>query len=131
MVSSMIPKTLPDCELLQLLAEKANHRRDTDFNFLGKLDDFRKRVSDEVRQINVLFAEYTPHDEQYHLKRLFHVACTVLGREQLEEMNSAELFVLAVALYGHDWGMAVSDPEKQYILTGEPPKGITDPCTER
>jgi hypothetical protein len=38
-------------------------------------------------------------------------------------MHSAELFVLAVALYGHDWGMAVSNPEKQYIVTGQPPEG--------
>lgn len=123
MVNSRIAKTLPDCELLHVLAEKVEQRRDTDFNFLGRLDEFRQRVSGEVRQINVLFPEYTPHDEQYHLKRLFHVADTVLGRDRLEEMNSAELFVLAVALYGHDWGMAISDPEKQYIVTGKPPEG--------
>jgi hypothetical protein len=40
-------------------------------------------------------------------------------------MNSAELFVLAVALYGHDWGMAVSEIEKEYIVTGCPPEGVT------
>jgi len=108
------------------LAEKAGQRSDIDFDFLGKLNDFRGRVSGEVRQINELFPEYTPHDEQYHLKRLFHVADTVLGKERLEEMNSAELFVLAVALYGHDWGMAVSSPEKQYIVTGEPPEGTRE-----
>jgi len=119
-----IPKALPECALLDILAEKASQRTDTDFNFFGRLDEFRQRVCGEVRQINELFPEYTPHDEQYHLKRLFHVADTVLGRDRLEEMNSAELFVLAVALYGHDWGMAVNDPEKQYILTGKPPEGM-------
>jgi hypothetical protein len=124
MVNSKIPKTLPDCELLHVLAEKAERRRDIDFNFLGRLDEFRQRVSGEVRQINELFPEYTPHDEQYHLKQLFHVADTVLGRDRLEEMNSAELFVLAISLYGHDWGMAVSEAEKQYILTSKPPEGM-------
>ena len=114
---------LPDCELIKALAEKASQRRDIDFKFLGKLDDFRQRVSNEVRQINELFPEYTPHDEQYHLTKLFHVADTVLGRERIEAMNPAELFVLAVALYGHDWGMAVSEQEKQYILTRELPEG--------
>jgi hypothetical protein len=124
MVNSKIPKTLPGCELLHVLAEKAEQRRDVDFNFLGRLDEFRQRVSGEVRQINELFPEYTPHDEQYHLKQLFHVADTVLGRDRLEEMNSAELFVLAISLYGHDWGMAVSEAEKQYIVTGKPPEGM-------
>lgn len=116
-------KELPDCELIKALAEKADQRHDINFNFLGRLDDFRQRVSNEVRQINELFPEYTPHDEQYHLTKLFHVADTVLGRERIEAMNPAELFVLAVALYGHDWGMAVSEQEKQYILTRELPEG--------
>ncbi|MFV9675845.1 MAG: ATP-binding protein, partial [Anaerolineales bacterium] len=116
-------KELPDCELIKALAEKADQRHDINFNFLGKLDDFRQQVCSEVRQINELFPEYTPHDEQYHLTKLFHVADTVLGRERIEAMNPAELFVLAVALYGHDWGMAVSEQEKQYILTSELPEG--------
>ena len=41
-------------------------------------------------------------------------------------MNPAELFVLAVALYGHDWGMAVSEQEKQYILIWELPEGMRE-----
>lgn len=126
MDNDKIPKTLPECELLNLLAEKTAQRTDIDFNFLGRLDEFRGRVSGEVRQINELFPEYTPHDEQYHLKRLFHVADTILGKELIEEMNSAELFVLAVALYGHDWGMAVSEIEKQYIVTGKTSEGTRE-----
>jgi len=106
--------------------DKANTRKDTDFFFVGHLDQFRQRVSGEVRQVNVLFPEYTPHDEDYHLKNLFHVADEVLGINQLEAMNSVELFVLACALYGHDWGMAVSEAEKQYIVTGRPPEGARE-----
>jgi len=122
MGETTIPDTLPNCELIRQLANKAALRKDTDFDFLGTLDTFRRRVSGEVRYINALFPEYTPHDEEYHLTRLFHVADTVLGTDRLEEMNSAELFVLAVGLYGHDWGMAVSEPEKQFILTGAGPE---------
>ena len=124
MAKIRIPKELPECDLFSILAEKVEQRKDIDFNFFGRLDEFRQRVSGEVRQINVLFPEYTPHDEQYHLKRLFHVADAVLSRNLLEAMNSAELFVLAVALYGHDWGMAVSESEKEYIITGKPPEGV-------
>ncbi len=117
-----IPKGLPDCDLIKVLAEKVEQRHDIDFNFFGRLDDFRQRVSDETRQINELFPEYTPHDGQYHLRRLFNVADTIIGKERLEAMNSTELFILAVGLYGHDWGMAVSEQEKQYILTTDLPK---------
>ena len=123
MVNIETPKELPDCELIKVLAEKIKQRNDIDFNFFGELDNFRKRVSKEMRQVNELFPEYTPHDEQYHLKGLFHVADTILGKERLEAMNSAELFLLAIALFGHDWGMSVSDQEKRYILTNELPKG--------
>lgn len=122
MVRMNIPEELPECRLLSILAKKVSQRHDTHFNFFGILEDFRQRISGEVRYINQLFPEYTPHDEQYHLKRLFHVADTILG-SGLEEMNSAELFVLAIALYGHDWGMAVGQLEKKYILSGKLPKG--------
>lgn len=119
MVEIKIPEDLPNCKLLDILASKVNQRRDTDFDFFGNLENFRKRVSNEARQINELFPEYTPHDEQYHFRHLFHVADRVLGGKRLEAMNSAELFILAISLYGHDWGMAVSEQEKQYILNSE------------
>jgi hypothetical protein len=122
MVEIEIMKTLPDCELIRVLAEKVGHRSDTSFNVFSKLDDFCRRISGEVRQINELFPEFTPHDEEYHIKKLFFVADTVLGRERFEAMNSTELFVLAVSLYGHDWGMAVGLDEKEYIITGKIPE---------
>lgn len=119
-----LPKGLPECGLVTALTQRAEEKQDTDFDFIGHLEAFRKRVTGEVSQINVLFPEYTPHNEQYHLRRLFHVASTVLGVDGFEEMNCAELYVLAVALYGHDWGMAVSDTEKSYIVRGECPNDI-------
>lgn len=124
MGNAEVPKELPKCELIQVLAKKISQREDLDFYPLGRLDEFRQKVSGEVRQINELFPEYTPHDEQYHLKRLFYVADTVLGRDLIKEMNAAELFVLAVALYGHDWGMAVNEIEKNYIISGTIPKDV-------
>jgi len=123
MINVKIPSELPDCELISILAEKVGQRTDIDFDFFGELNRFRQLVSGEVGRINELFPEYTPHDEQYHLKRLFHVADTVLGRELMGRMNSAELFVLACGLYGHDWGMAVSQDEKDYIISGKLEKG--------
>src|SRR4029079_18496086 len=77
------------------------------------------------RFINELFPEYTPHDEEYHLSRLFHVADTLIEASRYEDMNVTELFVLACGLYGHDWGMAVSNAEKDYIVSGVPPDGFT------
>lgn len=114
-----VPRELPKCELLRVLDEKINQRQDTNFDFFGVLENFRKRVSEEVRQINQLFPEYTPHDEQYHLKNLFFIADNILGKDLIKEMKASELFVLAVALYGHDWGMAVNDAEKRYIIFNE------------
>jgi hypothetical protein len=115
-------KELPKCILLETLADKANKRNDTMFDFPGKLNDFCQHVSKEIRFINQLFPEYTPHDEEYHISNLFHIADTILERNLIESMNSAELFILAISLYGHDWGMAISEPEKQFILSGKLPE---------
>jgi hypothetical protein len=119
MAEHSIPKFFPECDLIQILKDKAEQRNDIRFDFMGILNEFRERVAGEVRQINLLFPEYTPHDEEYHLSRLFHVASLVLGRNRLDGMNSAELFLLAVSLYGHDWGMAISEVEKDFILGGK------------
>ncbi len=112
------PEGLPDCKIINELITKANAKTDYEFNYVSQLDDIRKIISIEVSRINLLFPEYTPHDEQYHLKRLFYVADKMLGDEIIENMNATELFLLSVSLYGHDWGMAVSEEEKAYILTG-------------
>jgi hypothetical protein len=111
------PKGLPDCKIINELIVKANSKTDYEFNYISQLEEIRKIISIEVSRINLLFPEYTPHDEQYHLKRLFYVADQMLGNEVIESMNATELFLLSVSLYGHDWGMAMSEEEKTYILT--------------
>lgn len=125
-MATKLPDTLPDCLLLNELSKKTEERKDIDFNFLGKLVDFKAHVSAEVRQINELFPEYTPHDAEYHLNKLFYVADTVLEKKRIESFHSSELFLIALALYGHDWGMAVNEAEKSYILTGNLPEGFRE-----
>ncbi len=121
-----VPEGLPDCYLINTLISKANARHDVAFDYLGNLENLRQVVVPIVGQINILFPEYTPHDENYHLKSLFHVADTILGNKQIEGMNSSELFILASSLYAHDWGMAVSELEKSYIITGQSPESMSE-----
>ncbi|HEX7242796.1 MAG TPA: ATP-binding protein [Longimicrobiaceae bacterium] len=116
-------ETLPTCDLVSVLRLKAEARADTTFDYLGHLRNLRERVGGEVRFINQLFPEYTPHDLEYHLSRLFRVADTLIGRDRYERMQATELFVLACGLYAHDWGMAVSGPEREFVTTGTLPDG--------
>jgi hypothetical protein len=111
----IIPMGLPQSLLIDALVEKSNIRKDVKFNLVSMLDDFRGRVSKEVRFISELFPEYTPHDEEFHLNRLFHLADKLLGDSILSNLNSTELFILCASLYGHDWGMAVSETERELI----------------
>jgi hypothetical protein len=117
-----IIKSLPKCTLVDVLIKKARERTDSDFNYILELEHFRHRVKQDINDIRLLFPEYTPHDEQYHLKPLFHLASKLLGKRLPQELNATELFLLACALYGHDWGMAVSTSEKQNIVGGQPSK---------
>lgn len=112
-----IPNNLPDCKIINTLIRKSNNKADYDFNYIAQLEDFRKLISIEVSRINLLFPEYTPHDEQYHLKRLFYVADQMLGNDIIDNMNATELFLLSISLYGHDWGMAINEDEKTHILS--------------
>jgi hypothetical protein len=116
---------LPESQLIEILKRKGSERSDVVFDYTAKLEELRLRVGGEVRFINELFPEYTPHDEEYHLSRLFHVADTLIGPDRYESMNATELFVLACGLYGHDWGMAVSAVERDYIITGVLPDGFS------
>jgi hypothetical protein len=118
-----ITKSLPKCTLVDVLITKAGERVDTEFNYGAELEHFRQRVKQDIDNIRLLFPEYTPHDEQYHLKPLFHLASRLLGKRLLQKLNATELFLLACALYGHDWGMAVSNSERLSIVGAQPAKG--------
>jgi len=116
---------LPASQLVEVLKKKSEARTDVEFDYISELNNLRKRIGAEVRFINQLFPEYTPHDEEYHLSRLFHVADILLEVRRYKNMNASELFVLACGLYGHDWGMAISEPERDYIISGEVPSGFS------
>lgn len=112
-------KPLPDSKIIAELSAKCSKKNSTSLNYLNVLIDFKKRVCDEVRYINNLFPEYTPHDGEYHLSRLFNIADDILGDELIKSLNSSELLVIALSLYGHDWGMAVSVAEREVISGNE------------
>jgi len=116
--------TIPSCELKSALIEKVESRGEIYINLLTKLEEFNTYISQELRQINELFPEYTPHDSYYHIKNLFRVADTLIGKERYELMNASELYILSLSLYAHDWGMAVSKSEMHFIATGEKEDGI-------
>ena len=116
---------LPPSQLIAVLKKKSDSRTDVEFDYISELNNLRNRIGAEVRFINQLFPEYTPHDEEYHLSRLFHVADILIEAKRYENLNASELFVLACGLYGHDWGMAVSEPERDYIVSGSVPSGFS------
>ncbi|PXY43180.1 HD domain-containing protein [Flavobacterium hydrophilum] len=118
MTENTIPEGLPKSQIIYQLSEKSNLKSDYEFSYIHHLDELRKVISIEITQINLLFPEYTPHDEKYHLTKLFFIADQMLEDSVISAMNTTELFLLAASLYGHDWGMAVSNEEKEIIISG-------------
>ena len=119
MAYKKIYKNLPDCLLLDSLYKKIAKSKKIDFDFFGILNYVREIVSIEASQINTLFPLFTPHDEEHHIKNLFYLSEKILGKKILNNLNIIELFLLALSFYTHDWGMSISDREKEYILTGK------------
>jgi len=106
--------------LISVLAEKVQSGTNTDFNCIFELERFCQRVKQDIEYIRFSFTEYTPHDEEYYLRPLFHLASQRLGHRVIWELNVTELFLRNCALYGHYWGVSVSDSEKQAIITRQP-----------
>ncbi|MEO3403853.1 hypothetical protein AAFN85_08105 [Mucilaginibacter sp. CAU 1740] len=117
-------KNLPDSKIIKALKKNEKNSSAT-LDYLQVLSQFADLISKEVRFISLLFPEYTPHDVDYHLNRLFYVADELLGEKLINNLNSSELLILSLSLYGHDWGMAVSEVEKEYIQTGNLRSGFS------
>lgn len=103
---------LPDCLIINELEFKSECRKDINFNYISILDSFREKVSNETKYINLLFDEYTPHDEENHFSRLFHNAQILLGENLIKSLNATELFILSLSLYGHDWEWQLAKMKK-------------------
>jgi hypothetical protein len=86
-------------------------------DYLEIFFEFKKVVSLHAKFIVQNFPEYTPHDEEYHLRRLLSLVDEILGSKIISSLNATELLILSLSIFGHDWGMAVSEAEKKDILT--------------
>lgn len=110
-----LPESVRNSVLAQALEEKLKSPQPVAFDYWGAFKRLREVVSAQTGEMKVLFPEFTPHDESHHLARLFGIADKLLGAERYQQMNAAELFLLACGLYAHDWGMAVGPTEIDYL----------------
>ena len=110
---------IQNSELKTVLSQKLQDESEKYADLHAELQKVSLHISKELRQINELFPEYTPHDKDYHISNLFRIADILLGKERYEQMNIVELFLLIISMYAHDWGMAVSKSERYYIATGK------------
>ncbi len=119
MHASTIPAGLPDSNVINALIRKtaaltsAPSRKPA---YLEWLKALRDRIAPELSYTNITFPQFTPHDEPNHIHPLFVLTQRLLSPAVIDALNAGELFVLACSLYAHDWGMAVSDAEKQCLL---------------
>ena len=107
-------------QLMLELFDKLSSPPSADFPFIERFSTLRNLIAPQISQTKVLFPEFTPHDEALHVGKLFQLADKFFGRHIYRNMNVSELFLLAAALYAHDWGMAVGNDEKEFLRNGAP-----------
>ena len=117
-VQAIIDDKVNASALICALGMKIADCSQTSFDFFGELNRLAKEVAPQIALIPGTFPNYTPHDWHLHVRRLFGVADRLIGEERYALMSSAELFVFAASLFAHDWGMAVSEGERESITTG-------------
>lgn len=115
---TVLPARVRNSTLVETLSRKLETLQPVNFDYWGQFNRLRKRVAADVTEISRLFPQFTPHDEELHLARLFSIADKMIGADRYERMNAAELFLLACGLYAHDWGMAVGAEELEFLRTG-------------
>ncbi len=115
---SPIDELVRSSKLIQTLESKLVGANQTQFDYLGELHRLAKVVAPQIALIPRTFPQYTPHDWTLHVRRLFGLSDRLIGEESFATMHPAELFVLAASLYAHDWGMGVSDDERNAIVAG-------------
>jgi hypothetical protein len=117
---------IPNSKLKEVFIQKLESGAENNSDIYSELQSVCCKISCELRQINELFPEYTPHDKDYHISHLFKIADIILGESKYEKLNIVELYLLVVTMYAHDWGMAVSKSERYFISTGIKPDGASD-----
>lgn len=108
-------KKIEEYELFKSLRQKVNLKKSTSINLISLLENFIHRVSNEIKYIVLIFPQYTPHDDDYHINNLFIISEQIIGKETINNLTCMETFILIAAIYGHDWGMAINEKEKEYI----------------
>jgi hypothetical protein len=112
--------------LLNTLHEKLSALPAGAFPFASEFVKLRDVIAPQIGDTRILFPEFTPHDEPLHVVKLFQLADKLFGARIYKGMNAAELFLLASALYAHDWGMAIGQDEKAYLRSGGAKKFLRD-----
>ncbi|HKR58506.1 MAG TPA: ATP-binding protein, partial [Pyrinomonadaceae bacterium] len=125
-VQAIMDDQVNSSALIRALGAKIAEGGQVPFDYFCELNRLAKEVAPQIAQIPRTFPEYTPHDWHLHVRRLFGVADRLIGEERYASMLPAELFVFAASLFAHDWGMAVSDAERDAIVAGgKTPNGAT------
>jgi hypothetical protein len=90
-------------------------------DLMGSFTSLCAAIRAEGKYIVALFPEYTPHDWDDHICRLFALGDRLLGEANYQKLTPAELALLGFGLVAHDWGMAVSGPELDVLKGKSPP----------
>jgi hypothetical protein len=112
-------------QLLLTLHDKISTSPPSAFAFLAEFEKLVQIIVPQIGETRVLFPEFTPHDEKLHVAKLFELADKFFGSAVYAQLSISELFLLASALYAHDWGMAVGSAEKEFLRKGA--RGTWDP----
>lgn len=113
-----LPQMVSESALIQALTTKVSYIVNSPFDYAGELCRLYKEVKPEIARMAILFPEYTPHDTDLHIDRLFVLAETLFGKEFFAALDCNELFLLCTGLIAHDWGMALGDAEINALVEG-------------
>src|SRR4051812_38810031 len=111
-------------DLYQELLRRASDIPAGPADLSAEFERLRAILLDAEKYIVISFPEFTPHDQARHLDGLFALADRVMGSRMYKLLGPTELALLAFGLYSHDWGMAITEAERQFLFHGASAQGF-------
>ena len=111
---------MPENSIIAELEKRAQNKdkQTVEHQLCELLGDIIQFSTDHLKRVQDFFGEFDDHSVS-HSEQVLEYMANLIGKKRLPKLSVYDLFFLAAAAYVHDWGMAITDYEKEVLLLAE------------
>jgi len=111
---------MPENSIIAELEKRAQNKdkQTVEHQLSELLGDIIQFSTHHLKRVQKFFGEFDDHSVS-HSEQVLEYVANLMGKKRLPKLSVYDLFFLAAAAYVHDWGMALTDYEKEVLLLAE------------